>query len=969
MLNMFDAVLAVVLMGVVLYGFTTLRTDLVDTGEAQRVANAYVDLHESLQSYLDNHYPIIERCMGGDRWAERWRARQRASLRGDTSARRPPNYGQLVPIPLFNNTALLTPAATDVVYGGRRTGGEGLAVLRTMPGTDCLPPLGNAGVLAPGFRRLTYVSGAAASDHLFDDRYDFRAAIRLVNLDEVPDALDPVVALQIVLVMRTPAGEPMPLAHALRVAELTRLPEVGILSSQTIGAARAERTVAGLGDGWRLDVCVPPAALLTAENTAETALARPGATTAALALADATQKTTLGLEACAADSNTALGWRGPEVLPVILPLQHDPVARLFSANTAAALAERFSGQPVDGTGPENARVVSLIQRSRTAALRDVLYRTPVEGLPARQRMEADLDLGAFGLVNVGFATGVDTDGDGLVNQGMQIVGPPVIAAGNTTQAGFVPTTVHGPLHVRGPLVLTGPNDPYPADLRANFQDNNFPPGALVVTGGSFFGPADPQVLLQSAPCPTCTPPTTAPIAPATVADATGVASTVPLNVHAPRAGLAAPGGATSLARVFRSPGAIRVHESADVVHMDPAAFHVLVDRSSRGHQRPPIVLTAGANAVAGATVQTDAVRIDTHGNFSAIGLVNQGNNGGIRVRTNGTDSNATVRTTGDRSTLTLITTGGTSPLGLRTHGANSRLDVETMAATSPMDLQTWGAGSEVRLRTNGAGSRMAVRTLGANSRMDLITVGATSPMQAVTRASPMVLQTTGAGAASALSVQTTGVATPLVVQTLGAGSLLDVETEGVGSSIRVRTLGSTAPLVVRTANINSPLTVVAANTGSPLMVRADQATAGVTVRSNLGSVVIDDLDLAASDTLPRGTGREHTLQTMFSSIVPDAAVNTAATAFPTTPACPAGFTAVRFIVPTGWSRTQFAASLDRTIRFTVPGHGTTSATFTTHEPYTGWSINPATGADDATGGVLSAGSFDFTGVSLCRFVG
>lgn len=77
-------------------------------------------------------------------------------------------------------------------------------------------------------------------------------------------------------------------------------------------------------------------------------------------------------------------------------------------------------------------------------LDEVLYRVDV-GVPELNRMATDLDMGTWGVRNVAYVGGIDSDSDGIVELGTQIVGPPAGSAN--------PVTVWGDLLVTGALQI------------------------------------------------------------------------------------------------------------------------------------------------------------------------------------------------------------------------------------------------------------------------------------------------------------------------------------------------------------------------------------------------------------------------------------------------------------------------------------------------------------------------------------
>ena len=237
-MNMTEAALSVFLLVVVLGGFVAMRTDFALDGDAKRVAAVVVDLQEAAERYLDDRYSVIEQCLRGEEWGREWRDKT-------TSGTVPENAGPFIAVPLYGGA--------DTGYLGARSPSGTLAA---NPIVNCLPSLAGAGMLPAGLAGLRHAGGLPANrEHLYNDRYDFRLLARLAQLDPDPGALEPVIGVQMLLVLKTELRDPLPYAFVQRVAEATGLPEVGIVGSIAPADGTAEQTIEGAAGSWRLELC------------------------------------------------------------------------------------------------------------------------------------------------------------------------------------------------------------------------------------------------------------------------------------------------------------------------------------------------------------------------------------------------------------------------------------------------------------------------------------------------------------------------------------------------------------------------------------------------------------------------------------------------------------------------------------------------------------------------------------------
>ena len=756
MFSMTDAVIGLALLAIVIAGVTTFRSDLATSGESRRAAALFHSVHQASEHYLDDRYPHIERCLNGPQWAARWRERQRRFLAGATSVP-PPNAGDFIPLPLYPVDT--PPVRGDAAWYGDPRGPPGPRALFGVPAAAgaCLPSLAAAGVL-PGALSGLRIDAADAGRHLYGDRYDLRALVRLVQLDPDPQAFEPVIGIQMLLVMKSPDAEPLSYRSASAIAEHSGLADVGVLASVSVAGADGESAIFGYGGGWRLDVCVPTAGQLADDAQAtRTHLAAfdssvasyPGPVLPESILTAASPG--LGLPLCASDDV----FRDVRTV-VIRQGTSDAVVAAFArpASASGQLLERLSGQSLIGDAPASGRVVALVHRSRSASLRNVLHREAIAGFPELQRMEADVDFGAYGGVNLGYVAGVDTDGDGLVNQGVQIIGPPPPdrwVDGVDPQLGYLPTTFHGPVHFRGPVVIHDGEYPLRGDVTVGTDErwDNFMSGTLVVSGPTFLDP-DPIRLLADLSGPVVR----TRIDGATDWDFTG---SPPVDD-----------------RLF-GPGSLRARATSDDTLSDPALHG-------------SISLLAGSVSL-GAFAEPADPQVPLLAPSSADPSV------GV--------PSAYLYPTGDELR------GGRSSSAVRTLAA---LDiVEPRAA---LELFTAGDNAAVVVSTEGENAALVVGSSAAKSPVTVVTFGAESPVQVSTASNDSDVQITSQGTDSRIWVRTLLANSPILLASAADYSPVLVVTEGAGSSIDVVSKKADAPVAVAGA-YDAFVLVTAADTGAP----------------------------------------------------------------------------------------------------------------------------------------------------------
>ena len=446
-MTIWEAGIVVGVMLLLLSGYLGMQSDVTDADEARLRAGMIERLHGGVEGYLRSEYAFLERCLDVPSLETEWNGGG-ASAGGQAG---PFKAVRLYPLPAAeampsgDHVQALTASLDDLRCDSHEPPVE------AYPGVP--PSLSEAGFLPAGLSQLSYEVGADTSSNLWRG-LDFRLMIRAVNLNRQASDLTAVppiaarVGLQALLVVQARHGEGMFEGEAGAVLRAMSVAEVGLLRSTGRGTgadgAVAERTIAGTGGGWRMELC---------------------------------DDTGSGVAVSCVDHPVLGGLLGSEVIRIKDDESGWTVRRAFISGAAGG--QMVSGSLAAGGSPV-ARVVTVTIIDRDDALRNVLYRADI-GIPEANRMETDIDMGGYGLLNVAYVTGIDIDGDGLVDRGIGLMGPPNVDLGEDDddprrKGHRNPVTVYGDLHVRGALhVGTGEEgEVFATDI---------PAGSVWATGG------------------------------------------------------------------------------------------------------------------------------------------------------------------------------------------------------------------------------------------------------------------------------------------------------------------------------------------------------------------------------------------------------------------------------------------------------------------------------------------------------
>ena len=385
-----------------------LGRDILRQGEeaarADRIAAVVSSVHDAAERYIRDEYVALEDCFDAVGESAAWLA--------ETGTK----AGAFRAVPLYR----LAPGAGDwpasghVQFLGEEPCAGGAAYPRS---------LAAAGLLPVALERLVYDDriGNEDSNLWSRDAIDFRLIARLVDLD--PNLGRPALAIQAFLVVSSRPGQAMDLVFVNAVVSASQLGSLGMVPSIARGGSiAANRTIAGVEGGWRAVVCGTVA----------------GA----------------GVSVCPA-TGTGVG-EVPETTVLEVSDATEPVFLAFRSESGA---ETVAGAlAVDGP---KARVVAAVRHTRESFLANVLHARDI-GIDEANRVSTDIDMGGQGFVNAAFVTGVDSDGDGVVDQDLHVFGPhdtagnpsgEVLVHGNfrTTGTG----TFDGGLTVNGPVVING----------------------------------------------------------------------------------------------------------------------------------------------------------------------------------------------------------------------------------------------------------------------------------------------------------------------------------------------------------------------------------------------------------------------------------------------------------------------------------------------------------------------------------
>ena len=410
------------LLMVVLTQFGAYQAERFEGENVEAAAAMLRDLEAGAERYLQLEYGDLEGCL---RFAP---AAGTGVWTGDARAAWDPSVtlyeaGPFIGVPLFRVNGSDATGLRRLFGNGYQDGcpnqdpdGDGVNYVRPRS-------LFEAGLLPASLHGLEYDVTTANPVSPLWTRFglDARLVVRLVHLGVDPAATEPELGLQALLVV---SGDELLLGRAQRLAVRTGLPGAGVLGSTGVGTVEAHRTA--YGPGWRIDFC----------GAAGFDVELGGGAVTCPALQSASQDSILQQVDVTGDQ----AMRGGGQLLGDLRLA-------FGQPFGAAATRSLAGAvPPPGVDVPRGSLVFALAQSRTDLLAGVLYRVDI-GIPEANRMETDIDFGTFGAVNVGYVSGIDADGDGVVDQGTVFVGP------DPGQAN--PMVIHGDVVVTGGLQVGG----------------------------------------------------------------------------------------------------------------------------------------------------------------------------------------------------------------------------------------------------------------------------------------------------------------------------------------------------------------------------------------------------------------------------------------------------------------------------------------------------------------------------------
>lgn len=428
MLSLTETVIGLMLMGFVLLQHSEVRYERFENERAAVAAQALSELAGGFRDYLEDEYQNLEWCL---------RVVPDPGNPGDVVDARTiwtagNETGAFMAIPLFQLPQQfggeayapgtlpggVTRAQVVSVFGAYYADGcaYGAAEADLPLPVDFRRPysLYRRGHLPAAFMGMQY-GGAGLSGEIpgWSIRgIRFAAVVRLVNRNA--GAGTPVLAVQGILV----GGADDDVLHEVfAVTERVRDVGAGTLSSERFGPTPPGQGVRGVG--WEVDLCATSAAGATMVTGGAGAGCRAG-------FAGASR---LNVDADVTARGTG-GLAGSDLVRAFM-LAGSPASTLSGMSAADLLLATPRG-----------RMVVFAEENALDHLDEVLYRVDV-GIPELNRMATDLDLGTWGIRNVAYLGGIDSDSDGVVELGTQIVGPPAGSAN--------PVTVWGDLLVTGAL--------------------------------------------------------------------------------------------------------------------------------------------------------------------------------------------------------------------------------------------------------------------------------------------------------------------------------------------------------------------------------------------------------------------------------------------------------------------------------------------------------------------------------------
>ena len=479
-MNMMETMIGIALAAVMVATMLEWSDDHTQESEAQLVATTLDELNAGAKHYMQSEFETLAECMAlathVNKWADAFED-DHPGVGGMTYGREASAW---YAIPLYDNNAGLA----DPNWRAARSecGDDPWAITSAPLGWP--PSLFETGFLPTGLQGLRHT--ANADDETWGTRgLRLRLYLRWVNTSRrnatAGSPARPV--LESMLVAGTEAATTLSRNLVQRVMRASTTADVGAVTSQAVGTVvTADTQVYGVNGGWDRELC-----LRSTSVTQGSILdcARPAGAL--------THEPNLDADVIPLDFNSSGSGR--------VENRGEP----FLATTGTLPTDTELSGKGTADSVEMGRLVYMGMMRPEAKLADMLYRRDV-GVPELNRMETDLNFGGYGGLNAAFFAGIDIDGDGVPDEGLHIVGPPVYEDidddGTVTAAERAagverrkrPTVVHGDLTVLGNLQVGGEEPAFGANAlgieKAQTVGGEFTTGNVHAFGSMHLGPGE-----------------------------------------------------------------------------------------------------------------------------------------------------------------------------------------------------------------------------------------------------------------------------------------------------------------------------------------------------------------------------------------------------------------------------------------------------------------------------------------------
>ena len=475
-MNMMETMIGIALAAVMVATMLEWSDDHTQEGEAQLLAATMDELNEGVNHYMQSEFETLAECMTlathVNKWSDDFEAD--TGIGGMTYGREASAW---YAIPLYDNDAgVLDPnwRAARSECGDNPWGITGATL-------GWPPSLFETGFLPAGLGGLRHTS--TPDDEAWGTRgLRLRVYLRWVNASrrDITAGSPARPVLESMLVASTGRGTTLSRNLVQRVMRASTTADVGAVTSQGLGTVVSAHThVYGVNGGWERELCL--------SDTPSTSLAQGSIGSCPLGIGTGANEP--GLDADVIGLNFGNGGSGR------VANRGEP---FLAMNAGLATTRELSGKGTADT-VETGRLVYMGMMRPESKLADMLYRRDV-GVPELNRMETDLNLGGYGGLNTAFLAGIDIDGDGVPDEGLHIIGPPVYedinGDGTVTAAEIAaaserrkrPTVVHGDLTVLGNLQVGGEEPAFGED-RAK-AEGEFTTGNVHAFGSMQLGPGE-----------------------------------------------------------------------------------------------------------------------------------------------------------------------------------------------------------------------------------------------------------------------------------------------------------------------------------------------------------------------------------------------------------------------------------------------------------------------------------------------